>query len=77
MTEEQKKEAIRLLNIKSSGPTFTTPADYEAWGKPSYSSGLDLFGKSHESAVNNIKASADDISSTNLQKLFSKIDNNK
>jgi hypothetical protein len=31
MTEAQKKEVIRLLNIKSSGPTFTTPADYEAF----------------------------------------------
>jgi hypothetical protein len=63
MTEEQKKEAIRLLE--------------EAWGKPSYSSGLDLFGKSHESVANNTKSTANNISSTSLEELLSEIDNNK
>ena len=53
----------------------------ETWWKPSYSSGLVLFGKSHESVANNTKATAGDISSTSLEELFeelfSEIDNNK
>ncbi len=66
MTEKkQKKEAIRLLEELLE----------EAWGKPSYSSGLDLFGKSHESVATNTKATADYISSTSLEKLFREINN--
>ena len=47
------------------------------WGKPSYLSGLDLFGKSHESVANNAKATTDNISSTNLEEILSEVDNNK
>lgn len=56
-----KKETTKLLE--------------ESWGKPSYSSGLVLFGKFHESVANNTKATAGDISSTSLEELLSEIDN--
>jgi len=49
----------------------------EAWGKPSYSSGLDLFGKSHESVESNVKATSGEICSIDLEEVFSEIDNNK
>jgi hypothetical protein len=40
------------------------------WGKPSLSSGLDLFEKSHESVANNEKATEEDLCITSLEELF-------
>ena len=40
------------------------------WGKPSYKSGLDLFATSHESASNSTKATAEDISTTELDEVL-------
>ncbi len=58
MIEKQKKET-------TSKEKFIELAEElyleKAWGKPSCSSGLDLFGKSHESVASNTKATADNI----------------
>jgi len=76
MTEKQKKETTSKEKFLELAEELYLE---KAWGEPSYSSGLDLFGKSHESVANNTKAKATAyvISSTSLEELLSEIDNNK
>ena len=40
------------------------------WGKPSLSSGLDLFENSHEPVANNEKATEEDLCITSLEELL-------
>lgn len=71
MTENKKETTSKEKFLELAEELYLE----KAWGEPSYSSGLDLFGKSHESVANNTKATADYISSTSLEGLFSEIDN--
>lgn len=49
----------------------------QAWGQPSYKSGLDLFATSHASVTNSVKADLGDLVITDLDQVLSEIDNNK
>jgi hypothetical protein len=51
-------------------PKITLEMFEEIWGKPSLSSGLDLFEKSHESVANNEKATEEDLSITSIEDLL-------
>lgn len=64
MNEEQKKEFYNNLLLEMIE---------EDWGEPSYLSGLDLFGESHELVASNVKATSGDICSIDLKEIFSEM----